>query len=112
MRHAALTLALVLAAQPLAAQQDAARPGVPAAQAAPLELAQIAEAIAARYRGRLLAIRLDAPRPPEAALGARLVYEADYLTVFDNRLTIRLDASTGMFLLVDGAGQTRARILP
>lgn len=137
MTHAALTLALLLAAQPLwgeplsaepqSAEPQSAepqsgqplpvpspvgRPVAPAVQAMPLDLARVAQVIAGRYRGRLLAIRLDRPHPSEAALGVRQVYEADYLTVFDNRLTIRLDAQTGAFLLVDGAGQTRARILP
>jgi hypothetical protein len=37
---------------------------------------------------------------------------AEFLTLADNRLTLRLDGDNGMFLLIDGAGQTQARIRP
>lgn len=61
--------------------------------------------VAGRYQGRMIAAEIaekdDAP-----------VYDFRWLTPQDNVLRIRLDAVTGRFLLVEGVGQTDARILP
>lgn len=75
----------------------------------PLPMAQVAQAIDARYHGRLLSARLDAPCPDEAALGAALVYEARLLTPARDLLLICIDARDGRFLDVAGRGQTEAR---
>ncbi len=77
-----------------------------------LTLADVADRIGARYRGRLLAVTVTPPRILERAMGVRTVFEARYLTLQDNVLTIRLDGDRGLFLLIDGAGQTAARIRP
>ncbi len=77
-----------------------------------LSLPQISERIAGRFRGRLLSVRLDRPKPHEREFGTDVVYAAEFLTPADNLLTIRLDGDTGMFLLVEGVGLTDARIRP
>lgn len=95
---------LALGAAPLAADPP---PPVPA-----LDLPEIAERISARYRGRLMEVELEAPDRDERRMGVRIVYEAEYLTPGDNRLTLRLDGDTGDFLSVEGVGQVEARIRP
>ena len=104
MRWHVLLFALALGAAPLAADPP---PPVPA-----LDLPEIAERISARYRGRLMEVELERPDREERRMGTRVVYEAEYLTPGDNRLTLRLDGDSGAFLSVEGVGQTEARIRP
>ena len=109
-----LPLLACLAATPPSADPShtAGSAQVSGARLPDLDLPDIAARIAARYRGRLLSVQLDDPRPHERDLGVRTVYVAEFLTLADNRLTLRLDGDNGMFLLIDGAGQTQARIRP
>ncbi|ETX13739.1 hypothetical protein OCH239_07155 [Roseivivax halodurans JCM 10272] len=102
MRPYLILFAVILGASPLAADPP---PPVPA-----LDLPEIAKSIAARYRGRLMEVELEEPDREERRMGTRVVYEAEYLTPGDNRLTLRLDGDTGAFLSVEGVGQTEARI--
>ncbi|SEL93109.1 hypothetical protein SAMN05444413_12313 [Roseivivax marinus] len=104
MRLYGLLFVLALGASPLAADPP---PPVPA-----LDLPQIAERIAARYKGRLMEVELEEPEREERRMGVRVVYEAEYLTPGDNRLTLRLDGDSGDFLSVEGVGQIEARIRP
>lgn len=75
----------------------------------PLPLHSVAEAVGARYQGRLVAAETRPPRPFEQDLGAELVYEFRLLTPARNMLVLRLDARTGRFLDVAGRGQIEAR---
>ncbi|CAM3089199.1 PepSY domain-containing protein [Paracoccus nototheniae] len=75
----------------------------------PMPFHQIAEAVTARYAGRLLAAETKPPTPGERAMGAQLVYEFRLLTPQRNRLNIRVDAQNGRFLEVAGRGQLQAR---
>lgn len=70
------------------------------------EAAQIAHQ---RFRGRLIAARLQPPTAPERARGVELVHELKLLTDARDVLVIRLDARTGAFLEVAGSGLTQAR---
>ncbi|MDO5642862.1 MAG: hypothetical protein Q4G26_10835 [Paracoccus sp. (in: a-proteobacteria)] len=64
----------------------------------------------ARFQGRLMAARIDAPEPYEFALGAETVQELVMLTPQGNILIIRLDAVTGKVLDVRGRGLGTARV--
>ena len=75
----------------------------------PMPFHQIAEAVTARYAGRLLAAETRPPSPAERMMGAELIYEFRLLTPERNRLNIRVDARTGRFLEVAGRGQLQAR---
>lgn len=97
-RIAVLLLAL---ATPLAAD--------PAQQPALMPLHEAVKIVAKRFDGRLLAARLDQPRPYEFALGAEVVQELRLLSPQGNILLIRLDGVTGRVLEVRGRGLTKAR---
>lgn len=75
----------------------------------PLPFHRMAEAVGARYAGRLVAAETRPPHPSERALGVELVYAFRLLTPERNLLDIRLDARTGRFLDVSGRGQIEAR---
>ncbi|WP_136684696.1 PepSY domain-containing protein [Falsirhodobacter xinxiangensis] len=94
------TLLALFLALPAHAHDDPARL---AEHALPIDRAL--SVVAGRYEGRMIAAELteDDDRP---------VYDFRWLTPQGNVLRIRLDAATGRFLLVDGVGQTEARILP
>ncbi|MFH5774492.1 PepSY domain-containing protein [Paracoccus sp. NGMCC 1.201697] len=62
-----------------------------------------------RFRGRLIAARLRPPYPEEEERGVELVHELRLLTPRRDVLLIRLDARTGDFLEVRGAGLAEAR---
>ena len=74
-----------------------------------LPLHRAAGIVAERFRGRLIAARLVPPRPDERARGVVLVHRLQLLTPARDVLEIRLDARSGAFLEVAGAGLTRAR---
>ena len=74
-----------------------------------LPLHRAAGIVAERFRGRLIAARLVPPRPDERARGVVLVHRLRLLTPARDVLEIRLDARSGAFLEVAGAGLTRAR---
>ena len=97
-RAALLLLAL---ASPLAAQ--------PAGRDALMPLHEAVKIVAQRFDGRLLAARVDRPRPFEFALGAEVVQELTLLSPQGNVLLIRLDGITGRVLEVRGRGLTDAR---
>lgn len=94
-------------AQPLTTQDIA--PDIGIAQFRPLPLHQVAELVADRYAGRLIAADTRPPRPEERDLGAELVYRFRLVTPQQNLLDIRIDARTGRFLSVSGRGQLAAR---
>ena len=75
----------------------------------PLPFHRMAEAVGARYAGRLVAAETRPPHPFERAQGVELVYEFRLLTPERNLLDLRLDARTGRFLDVSGRGQIEAR---
>ena len=74
-----------------------------------LSLGAVAQTVDARYAGRMLRIRSDAPRPHERQAGAALIYDVTWLTPQEAVLRVRLDAMTGAFLTIEGAGQVAAR---
>ncbi|RDW14343.1 hypothetical protein [Paracoccus thiocyanatus] len=74
-----------------------------------LPLKRAAQIVAERFRGRLIAARIVPPTPAERARGAILVQELRLLTPRRDVLLIRLDAHSGAFLEVAGAGLTDAR---
>ncbi|CAM3199773.1 Uncharacterized membrane protein YkoI [Paracoccus aminovorans] len=74
-----------------------------------LPLKRAAQIVAERFRGRLIAARLVPPRPEERARGVVLVHQLRLLTPARDVLAIRLDARSGAFLEVAGAGLTEAR---
>lgn len=74
-----------------------------------LPLKQAAAIVAQRFRGRLIAARIVPPTPDERARGVALVHELRLLTPARDVLAIRLDAHSGAFLEVAGAGLTQAR---
>ena len=91
----ALALALVLCAAPARAD--------PPADAMPLSAVEALSCAAARYRGEALRIEEEEDG---------LVQEIRWLTPGGNVLEIELTGPGCRFLLVDGVGQTDARILP
>ena len=74
-----------------------------------IPLSQAADLVSQRFRGRLVAAKLMPPTPPELAHGVELVQELRLLTPKKDIILIRLDAHTGDFLEVAGAGLTDAR---
>ncbi|QRZ12124.1 PepSY domain-containing protein [Paracoccus methylovorus] len=74
-----------------------------------LPLKRAVEIAGERFRGRLIAARIVPPRPDERARGVILVHELRLLTPKRDVLMIRLDAHSGDFLEVAGAGLTDAR---
>lgn len=74
-----------------------------------MALNQAARLATARFEGRLIGARLVAPHPRERASGVVLVHELKLLTPGRDVLRIRLDAQSGAFLEVAGAGLTKAR---
>ncbi|MDP5308128.1 PepSY domain-containing protein [Paracoccus spongiarum] len=104
-------IAALLAAAPVAAQAPApAGPPAPPpiAQFRPLPFHEIAERVADRYAGRMVAAETLPPRPAERDLGAELVYEFRLVTPQGNLLKLRIDARDGRFLEVAGRGQLQA----
>ena len=63
----------------------------------------------ARFKGRVIAARLTGPAPHERERGVVLVHELRLMTPDRDVLRIRLDARSGDFLEVAGAGLTEAR---
>lgn len=94
--------ALLLAASALGARADDADP---ARMETLIPIGQAVEIVAGRYAGRMIAAEIteEDDRP---------LYEFRWLTPQGNVLRIELDGVTGAFVLVDGVGQTDARILP
>lgn len=74
-----------------------------------ISLTQAAQLVEERFNGKLIAARLVPPFPHEFAEGVELVHELRFLTPSRHVLTIRLDARTGRFLEVAGAGLAQAR---
>ncbi|SMO51151.1 hypothetical protein SAMN06265221_103154 [Paracoccus laeviglucosivorans] len=74
-----------------------------------IPLHEAAKIAGQRFRGRLIAARLAPPHQDEHARGVELVHELRLMTKRRNVLLIRLDARTGDFLEVAGAGLTEAR---
>ncbi|WVJ73773.1 hypothetical protein FLP41_09855 [Paracoccus marcusii] len=107
-----LILVLALMAPLAALPQPAPRPAPPdpwATSFQPQPFHRMAEAVTARYDGRLVAAETRPARPAERARGVELVYEFRLLTTQRNILNIRVDARTGTFLEVAGRGQLEAR---
>lgn len=75
-----------------------------------LAIAAIAERVARRYRGRLIAGEIKPARGWERRRGATHVYDLRLLTPAGAVLRLILDAHTGAFLEVSGRGQIEARI--
>lgn len=94
-----LTLFLAL---PAAAQADDPDPHL---MEDVIPIGQAVDIVAARYQGRMIAAEVTEDDD-------RALYEFRWLTPQGNVLRIRLDGITGRFVLVDGVGQTDARILP
>ena len=74
-----------------------------------LPLNRAVEIVGERFRGRLIAARIVPPTAEERARGVILVHELRLLTPKRDVLLIRLDAHSGDFLEVAGAGLTDAR---
>ncbi len=74
-----------------------------------LPLKRAAEIVQDRFRGRLIAARIVPPTPRERAQGVVLVHQLRLLTPGRDVLAIRLDAHSGAFREVAGAGLTEAR---
>ena len=74
-----------------------------------LSLGAVAQIVGARYEGRMLRIRSDTPRPHERRAGAALIHEVTWLTPQEAVIRVRIDAVTGAFLTIEGAGQVAAR---
>ncbi|NHF72611.1 PepSY domain-containing protein [Paracoccus xiamenensis] len=96
-----IALLLLALAPPALAQPARPQPLMP--------LHEAVKIVAGRFDGRLLAARLDQPRPYEFALGAEVVQEMTLLSPQGNILLFRLDAVTGKVLEVRGRGLTKAR---
>ena len=120
MRKAPNPLILVLAAAlPLAVWSQPAPDAPPAPPPDPWATSfqpqpfhRMAEAVTARYQGRLVAAETRPPLPHERAAGVELIYEFRLVTPQRNILNIRVDARTGRFLEVAGRGQLEARRAP
>ncbi|WP_405406119.1 PepSY domain-containing protein [Paracoccus sp. Ld10] len=107
-----MLLVLVLMA-PLAALSQPVSPTDPwGSSFQPQPFHRMAEAVTARYHGRLVAAETRPPLPEERAAGVELIYEFRLLTAQRNILNIRVDARTGRFLDVAGRGQLEARRAP
>ncbi|MFC3568194.1 hypothetical protein [Paracoccus sp. TOH] len=74
-----------------------------------LPLKRAAQIVQERFRGRLIAARLVPPTPQERDRGVVLVHQLRLLTPARDVLVVRLDAHSGDFLEVAGAGLTEAR---
>lgn len=74
-----------------------------------LPLQRAADIVSRRFHGRLIAARIVPPTPGERARGVALVHQLRLLTPGHDVLAIRLDAHSGAFLEVAGAGLTEAR---
>lgn len=74
-----------------------------------IPLSRAAELVGQRFQGRLVAVKLVPPSPWELAHGVELVQEMRLLTPDKDIILIRMDAHTGDFLEVAGAGLTEAR---
>lgn len=74
-----------------------------------LPLGQAYALVQTRFMGRLIAARLTPPTRYEHQRGTDLAYELRLLTPRRDVLLIRLDARTGKFLEIVGAGLTHAR---
>lgn len=108
MTFAALTIAAATAlAQPFDWERDLELLETPGFRV--ISLQEASRIAAERFRGRLIAARLDRPSMQEHARGVDLVHELRLLTKTRNVLLIRLDARTGAFLEVAGEGLTEAR---
>ena len=111
--------AALLAVQPLLAddrrQDDAAQDWAPEfdrlgdSEYSIIPLRRAVEIATARFQGRVIAARLTGPAPHERERGVVLVQELRLLTPDRDVLRIRLDARSGDFLEVAGAGLTKAR---
>lgn len=75
----------------------------------PLPFHQMARQVEDRYDARLIGAETRPPRPDERDAGVQLIYRFRLLTQAGQVLNIRLDARTGRFLEVAGAGQIAAR---
>lgn len=99
-----IRIALLLLALTAPALADPARPP-------PLmPLHEAVKIVTARFDARLLAAKLDDPRPFEFALGAEVVQELTLISRQGNILLVRLDGVTGKVLEVRGRGLTKARV--
>lgn len=96
-----IALLLLTFAMPVAANPAPPQPLMP--------IHEVVKIVAGRFDGRLLAARVDKPRPYEFALGAEVVQELTLLSPQGNILLIRLDGVTGRVLEVRGRGLTDAR---
>lgn len=74
-----------------------------------LSLGAVAQVVDARYAGQILGIRADDPRSHERRAGAALIYEVTGITPQEAVIRVRIDAVTGQFLTIEGAGQVAAR---
>lgn len=74
-----------------------------------IPLKRAVEIATTRFRGRVIAARLTAPTSDERDRGVVLVHELRLMTPARDVLRIRLDARSGDFLEVAGAGLTKAR---
>ncbi len=74
-----------------------------------IPLRRAIEIASARFEGRVIAARLTGPTPHERDRGVALVHELRMLTPARDVLRIRIDARSGVFLEVAGAGLTKAR---
>ena len=81
-----IALLLLALAAPLAAQPVQPQPLMP--------FHEVVKIVAQRFDGRLLAARIDQPRPYEFALGAEVVQQLTLLSPQGNILLIRLDGVT------------------
>ncbi len=77
-----------------------------------ISLSQAAQIIEDRFEGKLIAARLVPPFAEEWQDGVALVHELRLLSPKRHVLMIRLDARTGRFLDVAGAGLAEARKHP
>lgn len=77
-----------------------------------LPLHEVVKIVGERFRGRLLAARIDSPDPYEFALGADVIQELVLLSAQGNIIRIRLDGETGRILDIRGRGLSEARVPP
>lgn len=108
-----IILSLITASLPaLAAAQE--RLGAPSPAPViepfrPMPFHELAEAVADRYEGQLLAAQTRPPNPRERDQDIELIYEFTLMTPQRNLVKIRMDARTGRFVEVAGRGQVAAR---
>ncbi len=111
MTRLAYSLALLMMALPVAAQDSQEVPPPPAPvfdEFRPLPLHEVARQVSDRYAGRLVAAEIRPPRPEERENGVSLVYEFRLVTPRRHMLLIRVDARDSRFLEVAGRGQIEA----